>query len=138
MHLNDGRVVSNFIVRALRNEPIFVYGDGSQTRAFCYVDDLIKGITRLMDTPDEVTGPVNIGNPTEFSMIELAELVLELTGSKSEIAYKALPGDDPTQRQPNIELARSTLDWCPTIELREGLARTIEYFDGLLKAESQD
>jgi UDP-glucuronate decarboxylase len=138
MHLNDGRVVSNFIVRALRNEPISIYGDGSQTRAFCYVDDLIKGITRLMDTPDEVTGPVNIGNPTEFSMIELAELVLELTGSKSEIAYKALPGDDPTQRQPNIELARSTLDWYPTIELREGLARTIEYFDGLLKAESQD
>lgn len=138
MHQNDGRVVSNFIVRALRNDPISIYGDGSQTRSFCYVDDLIEGIIRLMDTPDEVTGPVNLGNPNEFSMIELAELVLELTGSKSEIAYEVLPGDDPTMRQPNIELARSTLGWCPTIELREGLSRTIEYFDELLKAESQD
>ncbi len=128
MHPNDGRVVSNFIVQALRGRPITIYGDGSQTRSFCYVDDMIESFVRLMDTPDEFTGPLNVGNPTEFTILELAKAVMDLTGSRSEIVFKPLPSDDPTQRQPDISLARSALKWEPTIELRDGLARTIDYF----------
>ncbi|TCT03983.1 UDP-glucuronic acid decarboxylase family protein [Aquabacter spiritensis] len=129
MKLNDGRVVSNFIVQALRGEPITIYGDGSQTRSFCYVDDLVAGIARLMATPDEVTGPVNLGNPSEFTILELAEMILTITGSKSQILRKPLPEDDPKQRKPDIALARQTLGWEPTVPLREGLIRTIAYFD---------
>jgi len=134
MHPNDGRVVSNFIVQALRNEPITLYGDGSQTRSFCYVDDLIEGFVRLMDSADELTGPVNMGNPGEFTMIELAEAVRDLTGSRSELVHEPLPQDDPRQRQPDIGLARRELGWEPKIPLREGLKPTIGYFDRLLKA----
>ena len=125
---NDGRVVSNFVVQALRGEDLTVYGDGSQTRAFCYVDDLIEGFVRLMRTEDEVTGPINLGNPNEFTIKELAELVIELTGSRSKIAYRDLPSDDPKQRQPNIGRARQTLGWEPTVPLRDGLKETIAYF----------
>lgn len=132
MHPNDGRVVSNFIMQALRGEPITLFGDGSQTRSFCYVDDLIEGILRLMDTGDDITGPMNLGNPNEFTIRELAEKVIALTGSKSSLVLCPLPNDDPLQRQPNIELAKSTLDWAPTIELDEGLRRTIQYFEGML------
>jgi UDP-glucuronate decarboxylase len=132
MHPNDGRVVSNFVVQALRNEPITIYGDGSQTRAFCYVDDLVEGLVRLMATSDKVTGPVNLGNPGEFSMLELAELVTELTGSRSKIDFKGLPPDDPKQRKPDISLAGELLDWRPKTQLREGLTKTIAYFDDLL------
>ena len=132
MHPDDGRVVSNFVVQALRGQPITLYGDGSQTRSFCYVDDLVGGLVRLMDTPDEVTGPINLGNPVEFSMRELAELVIELTGSRSEMTHYPLPSDDPRQRQPDITLARGTLGWEPATPLREGLSRTIAYFDALL------
>jgi UDP-glucuronate decarboxylase len=128
MQLNDGRVVSNFIVQALKGEPITIYGDGSQTRSFCYVDDLIDGLMRLMAAPDEVTGPVNIGNPGEFTMLQLAEKVVAKTGSKSKIAFKPLPEDDPKQRRPDITLARGALGWSPTIQLDEGLDRTIAYF----------
>ena len=128
MHPSDGRVVSNFIVAALKGEPIPIYGDGSQTRSFCYVDDLIEGFLRLMDSPDEVTGPINIGNPGEFSMRELAEKVIAITGSKSEITYLPLPQDDPKQRQPNIDLAQQKLGWTPKIALDQGLERTIAYF----------
>lgn len=128
MHPADGRVVSNFIISALKGEPITIYGDGSQTRSFCYVDDLVEGFLRMMDTDDAVTGPINIGNPGEFSMLELAEKVLELTGSASKISYLPLPQDDPKQRQPDITLARQTLDWQPEIALEEGLRRTIAYF----------
>lgn len=128
MHPADGRVVSNFIISALKGEPITIYGDGSQTRSFCYVDDLVEGFLRMMDTDDTVTGPINIGNPGEFSMLELAEKVLELTGSASKISYLPLPQDDPKQRQPDITLARQTLDWQPEIALEEGLRRTIAYF----------
>lgn len=128
MHPSDGRVVSNFIVAALKSEPIPIYGDGSQTRSFCYVDDLIDGFIRLMDSADEVTGPVNIGNPGEFSMRELAEKVIALTGSKSEISYHPLPQDDPKQRKPDISLAQNTLGWNPNIPLDQGLERTIAYF----------
>lgn len=128
MHPSDGRVVSNFIVQALKGEPITIYGDGSQTRSFCYVDDLIEGMIRLMNTPAEVTGPVNIGNPGEFTMLQLAQHVLKLTGSASEIVYKPLPQDDPRQRKPDITLAKELLDWQPTIALEDGLAKTIEYF----------
>ena len=133
MHPHDGRVVSNFIVQALRNQPITVYGDGSQTRSFCYVDDLIEGFVRLMDSPDDFTGPVNLGNPEEFTIRQLAEQVIELTGSSSELSYQALPGDDPTQRQPSIALAREQLGWGPSVALRDGLARTIPYFEALLR-----
>jgi UDP-glucuronate decarboxylase len=133
MHPNDGRVVSNFIVQALRGEPIALYGDGAQTRSFCYVDDLVDGLIRLMSTPDEVTGPINLGNPVEFTIRQLAELVKDLTGSKSELIFKPLPADDPRQRQPDIALAARHLDWTPTIALREGLAKTIAYFDALLR-----
>lgn len=132
MHPNDGRVVSNFIVQALSGEPITMYGEGDQTRSFCYVDDLVEGLIRLMDTPDAVTGPVNLGNPDEFTIRQLAELVVELTGSKSTLAHRPLPQDDPRQRQPDITKAKALLDWQPTLPLREGLIKTIAYFDGLL------
>jgi UDP-glucuronate decarboxylase len=129
MHPNDGRVVSNFIMQAIRGEDITIYGDGSQTRSFCYVDDLLEAMTRAMNTSDEVTGPVNIGNPTEFSMLQLANLVIELTKSKSKIVFRALPSDDPKQRRPDISLAKRVLDgWEPQIQLKEGLMKTIEYF----------
>jgi len=132
MHPHDGRVVSNFIVQALNGEDITIYGDGSQTRSFCYVDDLLDGRIRLMNSRDDFTGPVNIGNPGEFTMIELAELVLKLTGSRSKIVYMPLPADDPTQRQPNIELAGKELGWKPTIPLEEGLRKTIDYFNKIV------
>jgi UDP-glucuronate decarboxylase len=132
MQPNDGRVVSNFIVRALRNEDIAIYGDGSQTRSFCYVDDLIDGIVRLMDTGDDFTGPVNIGNPREFTILQLAEKIISLTGSSSRLTYKPLPEDDPKQRRPDIAMAERTLNWHPTIQLDEGLIKTIEYFRSVL------
>lgn len=132
MHPNDGRVVSNFIVQALQQQPITIYGDGSQSRSFCYVDDLIEVFVRLMDTEDDFTGPVNTGNPGEFTIKELAEKVISLTGSSSEIIYEPLPSDDPTQRQPDITLAREKLGWEPTITLEEGLKKTIPYFEELL------
>ncbi|MGY8681571.1 UDP-glucuronic acid decarboxylase family protein [Bradyrhizobium sp. UFLA05-153] len=135
MQANDGRVVSNFIVQALTGQPITIYGDGKQTRSFCYVDDLIDGLVRLMDTGDEITGPINLGNPVEFTMMELAETIIELTGSKSLIEFKPLPADDPRQRQPDIGRARDTLGWSPSIQLRDGLGKTIAYFDNLLRAE---
>jgi UDP-glucuronate decarboxylase len=128
MHLSDGRVVSNFIVQALRGEPITIYGAGNQTRAFCYVDDLIEGFMRLMNTGDDFRGPVNLGNPNEFTILQLAQAVIELTGSTSQLDYRPLPPDDPRQRQPDISLARATLGWAPSVELREGLQRTIDYF----------
>ena len=133
MHPNDGRVVSNFIVQALCGEDLTIYGDGEQTRSFCYVDDLIDGFARLMATPDSVTGPINLGNPAEFTIGELAHQVLELTGSKSKLRHLPLPQDDPVRRRPDIELARKTLDWEPRTRLAEGLPRTIEYFDALLR-----
>jgi len=132
MHPNDGRVVSNFIVQALRGDPITIFGDGKQTRSFCYVDDLVEGLMALIATGDDVTGPVNLGNPDEFTMIELAELVLELTGSKSELVNRPLPQDDPKQRKPDISLAGEKLAWSPKTQLRDGLKKTIDYFDGLL------
>ena len=132
MHPNDGRVVSNFIVQALKNEPITLYGDGSQTRAFCYVDDLIEGFLRMMDAPDELTGPMNLGNPVETSVAELAQLIIELTGSRSEITLQPLPIDDPIQRCPDISQAKAELDWQPRTALKPGLQRTIDYFDKLL------
>ena len=128
MHPSDGRVVSNFIIQALRDEPITIYGDGNQTRSFCYVDDLIEGIIKLMATSESVTGPINLGNPNEFSILELANLVIELTGSKSDIIFQKLPEDDPKQRQPSISLAKAELKWEPKIELKDGLKKTIEYF----------
>jgi UDP-glucuronate decarboxylase len=129
MHPNDGRVVSNFIVQALKGEDITIYGDGKQTRGFCYCDDLIEAMTRMMDTGDDFTGPVNIGNPGEFTMLQLAEAIIRLTASKSRLVFKPLPSDDPRQRQPDISLARSRLDdWQPTVALEEGLKRTIAYF----------
>ncbi|WP_181296608.1 UDP-glucuronic acid decarboxylase family protein [Pseudomonas sp. Q2-TVG4-2] len=133
MHPNDGRVVSNFIVQALNGEDLTIYGEGHQTRSFCYVDDLIEGFVRLMNTADEVTGPINLGNPGEFTMRQLAERVLELTGSASRIVFRPLPEDDPQQRQPDITQAKSVLDWRPTIMLDQGLEKTIQYFDELLK-----
>lgn len=132
MHPNDGRVVSNFIVQALRNEPLTMYGDGSQTRSFCYVDDLLDGMMCMMDTPKGVTGPINLGNPGEFSMLELAEKVLQLTGSKSRIEYRPLPLDDPRQRQPDISLAKDKLGWQPKVNLEDGLKETIAYFKSIL------
>ncbi len=128
MHPNDGRVVSNFVVQSLSNQDITVYGDGSQTRSFCYVDDLIEGLIRMMDGPDDFVGPVNLGNPGEFSMLELAEIVIKMTGSRSKIIFEALPQDDPLQRQPDIALAKERLGWEPKIKLEEGLMRTIEHF----------
>ena len=125
---HDGRVVSNFVVQALAGEPLTVYGDGSQTRSFCYVDDLMEGFIRFMAADDSVTGPINLGNPHEFTMLELAEEVLRITGSRSTIAFKPLPMDDPTQRRPDIRVARETLQWEPTVSLRDGLIRTVDYF----------
>lgn len=132
MQPDDGRVVSNFIIQALQGAPITIYGDGAQTRSFCFIDDLVDGLIRLMDSPIEVVGPINIGNPGEFSMVELAERVLALTGSRSEIVFRPLPQDDPRQRQPDIGAAASILGWRPTVELKEGLERTIAYFRNLL------
>ena len=132
MHPNDGRVVSNFIVQALKNEPITLYGDGRQTRAFCYVDDLIEGFLRMMDAPDTVTGPINLGNPVETSVAELAEIIIDLTGSRSKITHKPLPVDDPIQRCPDISQAKQVLKWEPRSPLKPGLERTIAYFEKLL------
>ena len=129
---DDGRVVSNFVLQALRGEPLTIYGDGSQTRSFCYVSDLIDGFVRLMDNDKDLVGPVNLGNPGEFTMKELADAVIEVTGSKSSIEHKPLPQDDPKQRQPDISLAKRELGWEPTIQLREGLEKTVEYFRGVL------
>lgn len=134
MHPNDGRVVSNFIVQALRNEPITLYGDGMQSRSFCFVDDLIEGFVRLMNSGDDFVGPVNLGNPGEFTMIELAQKVKDLTGSVSPLVRKPLPADDPRQRQPDIALAKRELGWEPRVSLEEGLKPTIAYFDQLLRA----
>ncbi len=136
MHPEDGRVVSNFIVQALRNEPITIYGDGKQTRSFCYVDDLIELFLRFMASEDGFTGPMNMGNPGEFSILELAEQVIDLTGSASEIVFKPLPSDDPKQRRPDITLAREKLGWKPEVGLRQGLEKTIPYFEALLAARS--
>ena len=132
MHPNDGRVVSNFIVQSLRNQPITLFGEGTQTRSFCYVDDLIEGFIRLMNSPDELTGPVNLGNPDELTIRELAEKIIELTGSCSTLDYKPLPSDDPLQRKPDITLARNSLGWEPKVHIEEGLRNTISYFDKLL------
>jgi len=131
MHPQDGRVVSNFIMQALRNEAITLYGDGSQTRSFCYVDDLVEGLIRLMNSPEDLTGPVNLGNPGEFTIRQLAEKVIALTGSKSELVFRPLPSDDPRQRQPDITLARTKLGWQPTVDLEAGLKKAIAYFAGL-------
>jgi UDP-glucuronate decarboxylase len=133
MQLNDGRVVSNFIVQALKNDPITIYGDGNQTRSFCYVDDLIEGLARMMGTSDDITGPVNLGNPGEFTIRQLAEKVIDMTGSRSKLVFQTLPSDDPRQRCPDISLARHLLDWEPRIRLEEGLVNTISYFDTILK-----
>jgi len=137
MHPNDGRVVSNFIVQALKGQSITIYGDGSQTRSFCYVDDLVEGLIRLMNSHDGLTGPVNFGNPDEFTILELARKVIDLTGSKSNIIYKELPQDDPKQRKPDITLAQKEFQWQPAIALEKGLKQTVAYFDALL-AESVD
>jgi len=134
MSPNDGRVVSNFIVQALNSDPITIYGDGSQTRSFCYVDDLIDGIMRLMNANDNVTGPINLGNPTEYTVSELAKKIISLTDSNSNISMKPLPGDDPKQRQPDISLAMEKLDWSPNITLEHGLKQTIQYFETVFKA----
>jgi UDP-glucuronate decarboxylase len=128
MHPNDGRVVSNFIVQALFGENITVYGDGAQTRSFCYVDDMIDGFIRFMESPDDVTGPINIGNPVEFSIKELAEIVLGIVGGKSKIIYEALPSDDPKQRKPDISIAKKSLNWAPSVPLEVGILKTIDYF----------
>lgn len=132
MHPNDGRVVSNFIIQAIQNKPITIYGDGSQTRSFCYVDDMLDGLIKLMNTSDEIIGPINLGNPSEFKIIELAELIIDLTNSKSEIIHLPLPEDDPIRRQPDISKAKSILEWQPKISLKEGLVKTIEYFERLM------
>lgn len=134
MHPDDGRVVSNFIVQALQNKDITIYGDGSQTRSFCYVDDLIDGMVKLMDSPSDVTGPINIGNPNEFTILELAEKVLQLVGSDSKIVMKPLPSDDPKQRQPDINLAQSVLGWQPHTQLDQGLLKTIDYFRTIVRS----
>jgi len=132
MHPNDGRVVSNFIVQALKNRHITVFGDGTQTRSFCYVDDLIEGMIRMMNGPDDFTGPVNLGNPDEFTILELAQKIIKITGSKSKIVFKPLPQDDPMQRKPDISLAKKKLKWQPVVKLDEGLKKTIKYFDEIL------
>jgi UDP-glucuronate decarboxylase len=136
MHPNDGRVVSNFIVQALKGEDITIYGEGRQTRSFCYVDDLVEGMLRMMNTPPEVTGPINIGNPKEFTIRELAELVIGITATKSKLKFEALPSDDPKQRKPDISKAKTVLGWEPKTQLRDGLAKTIAYFDRLLSEEA--
>ena len=135
MHPNDGRVVSNFIVQALKGEDITMYGDGTQTRSFCYVDDLVRGMMAMMATADDVTGPINLGNPGEFSMLELAEVVIDLTAAKSQLKFLPLPQDDPRQRQPDITRARDQLGWDATVQLRDGLVKTIAYFRELLAPE---
>jgi UDP-glucuronate decarboxylase len=135
MHPNDGRVVSNFIVQALTGQPITIYGDGKQTRSFCYVDDLIEGFIRLMNSPKGFTGPVNLGNPVEFTILELADMVLEMTGSKSELIRKSLPQDDPVKRKPDISVAKEHLGWDPKVPLQQGLTHTLDYFDELLRSE---
>jgi len=132
MRPDDGRVVSNFIMQALRGQDITMYGDGTQTRSFCYIDDLVEGLLKLMDSPSEITGPVNLGSPVEFTMRELAEMTLKLTGSRSKLVFLPLPQDDPRQRQPDIAFARSSLDWAPTVQLEEGLKHTIAYFRSVL------
>ncbi len=137
MHPNDGRVVSNFIVQALKGDDITIYGDGNQTRSFCYVDDLIEAMIRAMNTPDDFTGPVNIGNPREFTIRELAEEVIAMTGSRSRLVFRPLPSDDPRQRQPDISLARAVLDWSPKIDLKSGLEKTIAYFRGEMRAAAE-
>jgi UDP-glucuronate decarboxylase len=136
MHPNDGRVVSNFIVQALQGNPITIFGDGAQTRSFCYVDDLIDALIRLMQTSPDCTGPINLGNPEEFTILELAQLVIRLTGSKSKIVNMGLPQDDPERRKPDISLAKSRLDWFPKVQLKEGLTRTIRYFEEQLRSGS--
>jgi len=136
MHPNDGRVVSNFIVQALQGLPITIYGDGSQTRSFCYIDDMIEAFVRLMDTPADVTGPINLGNPGEYTIREIAEIIVEETGSSSELIFQSLPADDPKCRKPDITQAEDLLDWHPAIPLRDGLQRTIAYFDDLLSRET--
>jgi UDP-glucuronate decarboxylase len=136
MHPNDGRVVSNFIIQALQGNPITIYGDGSQTRSFCYVDDLVDALIRLMQTPTTCTGPINLGNPHEFTILELAELIIKLTGSKSKIVRMGLPQDDPERRKPDISLAKSTLNWFPKVQLEEGITKTIGYFEDLLRLGS--
>jgi UDP-glucuronate decarboxylase len=133
MNLDDGRVVSNFMVQALKNQPMTLYGDGSQTRSFCYVDDLIEGIVRFMKTDDSVTGPMNLGNPEEYSMLELAENIRSLTSSSSEFCFKPLPQDDPKKRKPDISYAKETLFWEPAVPLKEGLEKTCHYFSKKLK-----
>ncbi|MBO9622425.1 MAG: SDR family oxidoreductase [Sphingomonas sp.] len=138
MHPGDGRVVSNFIVQALTGEPITIYGDGSQTRSFCYVDDLVDGLIAMMNSPAQVIGPMNLGNPGEFTMLELAEMVRDLVGTDVQIVHRPLPADDPRQRRPDIGQAKQVLGWEPKIQLREGLTRTIEYFDGSLQTRSLD
>ncbi|UCD32284.1 MAG: SDR family oxidoreductase [Desulfobacterales bacterium] len=134
MHLNDGRVISNFIVQALKGKPLTIYGNGNQTRSFCYVDDLIGGLIRLMNTDDDVTGPINLGKPGEFKILELAEKIMDLTNSESEIVFKPMPIDDPMQRKPDITLARKYLEWEPEVALEEGLKKTIAYFEELLRS----
>jgi len=139
MHPNDGRVVSNFIVQALKGEPITIYGEGNQTRSFCYVDDLIDAFVKLMGTSDDFTGPVNIGNPDEFTILELAKEVIDITNSSSKLTFRPLPEDDPLQRKPDITIARNKLDWEPTTSLKEGLKKTVSYFEGILnKGETVD
>ena len=137
MHLNDGRVVSNFIVQALHEKPLTIFGDGTQTRSFCYVDDLIEGLVQLMDSADNVTGPMNLGKPGEFTILELAKKVIELSNSRSEVIFMPLPADDPRQRRPDITLSREVLGWEPKVELEEGLKKTIAYFDELLSSAIQ-
>jgi UDP-glucuronate decarboxylase len=137
MHPDDGRVVSNFIVQALRGQQITIYGEGTQTRSFCYVDDLIEAIVRMMETPSDVTGPINIGNPREFTIRKLAELVIEMTGAKSKIRFEPLPSDDPRQRQPDISMAKSILKWEPKVELREGIMKTIAYFESIIRDDDR-
>ncbi|HSB04488.1 MAG TPA: UDP-glucuronic acid decarboxylase family protein [Thermodesulfobacteriota bacterium] len=135
MHPNDGRVISNFIVQALRGDPITIYGNGSQTRSFCYVDDLVEGFVLLMKTSDEITGPINLGNPKEYSILEIAQRILKLTGSRSKIIFEPLPQDDPEKRRPDISLAKQILNWSPKVTLEEGLPKTIDYFDNLLRSQ---
>lgn len=137
MHPNDGRVVSNFIIQALQGAPITIYGDGTQTRSFCYVDDMVEAFLSLMATGDDVTGPINLGNPGEFTMLQLAESVIDICNSKSSLGFKPLPADDPKQRRPDISKAEKVLNWKPKIPLREGLTRTVAYFDRLLRGGRQ-
>jgi UDP-glucuronate decarboxylase len=132
MHPDDGRVVSNFIVQALKGDDITIYGDGKQTRSFCYVDDLIDGIVKFMNSSGEITGPMNLGNPAEFSIVELAEQVINLTNSKSKLVMYPLPSDDPRQRKPDISLASNTINWTPTVDLKAGLSATIKYFESVI------